>query len=145
MGGKHILVVEDDPDIAMANQFLLEQAGYRVSMAESTAGAWNVLADGSVDLIILDVMLTYPTEGFHFATELAGDRRFKDIPIVVATVIEEYSGRTPYSLAERQPLPVAAFMRKPVEPQKLLAKVEQLLDGNATAARGEQQNNSAQK
>ncbi len=139
MGSKHILVVEDDLDIAMASQFLLEQAGYRVSTAEDTAGARQVLAEGSVDLIILDVMLTHPTEGFHFATELAGDRRFKDIPIVVVTVIEEYSGRTPYSLSERQPLPVAAFMRKPVEPPKLLAKVRQLLlDSNATAARNQQ-------
>lgn len=138
MGSKHILVIEDDVDIAMASQFLLEQAGYRVSMTEGTAGARKVLADGSVDLIILDVMLTYPTEGFHFASELAGDRRFKDIPIVVATVIEEYSGRTPYSLAERQPLSVAAFMRKPIEPQKLLAKVRQLLDSNTTAASSEQ-------
>ena len=138
MGSKHILVVEDDVDIAMASQFLLEQAGYRVNMAEGTAGARKILADGSVDLIILDVMLTYPTEGFHFATELAGDQRFKDIPIVVVTVIEEYSGRTPFSLSERQPLPVAAFMRKPIEPQKLLAKVEQLLDSNTTAASSEQ-------
>ena len=139
MGSKHILVVEDDSDLALASQFLLEQAGYRVSMAESTARARKVLAAGPVDLIILDVMLTYPTEGFHFATELAGDWRFKDIPIMVVTVIEEYSGRTPYSLSERQPLPVAAFMRKPVEPPKLLAKVRQLLlDNNATAAINQQ-------
>ncbi len=139
MCSKHILVVEDDLDLSLASQFLLEQAGYRVSMAESTAVARQVLAAGSVDLIILDVMLTYPTEGFHFATELAGNRRFKDIPIVVVTVIEEYIGRTPYSLSERQPLPVAAFMRKPVEPEKLLAKVRQLLlDNNATAASNQQ-------
>ena len=139
MGSKHILVVEDDSDLALASQFLLEQAGYRVSMAESTAVARKVLAGGPVDLIILDVMLTYPTEGFQFATELAGNRRFKDIPIVVVTVIEEYSGRTPYSLSERQPLPVAAFMRKPVEPPKLLAKVRQLLlDSNATTASNQQ-------
>jgi len=125
--GNRILIVDDDPDLAMATQVALEQAGYQVRTAANAAKARPILQAEPIDLIILDVMMTHPTEGFHFAVELANDDRYKAIPILMLTVIEEYSGEKFDPKVDGQYLPVAAFMRKPVHPQQLLEKVQELL------------------
>lgn len=52
-----ILVVEDERKIARLLQIELESEGYRVLLAASGTEGWSVFREGSIDLILLDVML----------------------------------------------------------------------------------------
>ena len=53
----HILIVDDQQEICDVVQEYLTGEGYRVSTAHDGAGMRRVLAQGPVDLVILDLML----------------------------------------------------------------------------------------
>ncbi|MGD8489480.1 MAG: response regulator, partial [Anaerolineae bacterium] len=85
------------------------------------------------DLIILDVMMDYTTEGFQVSLQLrspeAGSEyaAYRDIPILMVTAIHT---TTPLRFEpEEDYLPVDTFVEKPLEPRALLEKVEELLQG----------------
>ncbi len=54
---KHILLVEDDPDLVSILVQVLEEAGYRVSAATRRTDARAVLRQGGIDLIVADSVL----------------------------------------------------------------------------------------
>lgn len=80
----HILIVDDEPDLCEILRFNLEKEGYDVSTAESAAEAQEVVDRRTVDLILLDVMMT-PKSGFEWATELKADGRTRHIPVIFCT------------------------------------------------------------
>lgn len=53
----HILILEDNPLITSAFRILLEDAGYRVSIAGTLASAVDRAPDDPVDLLLLDLTL----------------------------------------------------------------------------------------
>jgi DNA-binding response OmpR family regulator len=66
----HVLLVEDEPDLAGPIARFLEHEGYEVSAVGSVADARRV-AIGDVGVVLLDVMLPEGEDaGFAFALEL---------------------------------------------------------------------------
>jgi signal transduction histidine kinase len=56
--GEHILIAEDDPAAGRVLRLLLEQTGYRVTLAEDGTTALRLLEEqGAPDLLLLDWML----------------------------------------------------------------------------------------
>ena len=53
----HILIVEDDPDIAMPLAGFLRDKGFTTSVSESAEAATEFLEGHDIDLVLLDVML----------------------------------------------------------------------------------------
>ena len=123
----HILVVDDDPDVVEADRLILEQAGYRVSVAGDGTEGLATLKAGDVDLAIMDVMMSTPTEGFHLTYEMRDDPKLRDIPVLMITAIEEKMGESIDPGKDAEFLPVSDYLRKPVEPQELLSRVAKLL------------------
>lgn len=86
---KHILIVDDEPDICEILRFNLEMEGYEVDVAEGPDEGQRIInvklsnGDG-IDLILLDVMMT-PKSGFEWARELKGDSRTAGIPLIFCT------------------------------------------------------------
>ncbi|NIV31966.1 MAG: response regulator, partial [Anaerolineae bacterium] len=83
------------------------------------------------DLIILDVMMDYTTEGFQISLALRNPEAkseyaaYRDVPILMLTAIHS---TTPLRFEpEEDYLPVDEFVEKPLEPADLVAKVESLL------------------
>lgn len=86
---KTILIVDDETDICEILSFNLEMEGYNVCVAEGANEAQAIVdhrlsCDLSVDLILLDVMMT-PKSGFEWARELKADARTANIPIIFCT------------------------------------------------------------
>jgi DNA-binding response OmpR family regulator len=54
---KEILIVDDEPDVVVPIQFLMEQKGYRVMIAERGEYALDLIYQYKPDLVILDIML----------------------------------------------------------------------------------------
>ena len=66
----HVLLVEDEPDLAEPIARLLEREGHQVSAVRSVTDA-RELEPGSIEIVLLDVMLPEGEDaGFAFAREL---------------------------------------------------------------------------
>jgi len=54
---KEILIVDDEPGVVAAIQFLMEQQGHNVLIAERGEDALDLIYKYRPDLVILDIML----------------------------------------------------------------------------------------
>jgi DNA-binding response OmpR family regulator len=80
---QQILVVDDDPDILDALQFVLEDAGYSVRTCNNGDHVEKLSDSGKLPkLIILDVLLS-GKDGRDVCRKLKHDNKTKDIPIVM--------------------------------------------------------------
>ncbi len=123
-----ILIIDDDPDITEAMSVVLRNKGYDVRVAHDSDQGRERLKEMKPDLIILDVMMRTSQEGFEFSREVKQDAQFKDIPILMLTGVKEKKGIDFKSAAgDENWLPVQAFLDKPVRPDALLDKVQDLL------------------
>lgn len=118
-----ILVVDDDPDIRYALSLCLRKEGYEVQTAANRAEGMAALAAGSPDLLVLDVMMELPDDGIAMAQELR--RTGVTLPIVMLTSVGKVTGME--FDKDSDLVPVDAFFEKPVRPEVLLRKIEELL------------------
>jgi two-component system OmpR family response regulator len=79
---RHILVVDDDREIRDLVGKVLERDGFRISRAEDGVAMRRALADGAIDLIVLDVMLP-GKDGLALCRELRGAN--DTTPIIMLT------------------------------------------------------------
>ena len=118
-GGVRVLLVEDDEDNRELMAEVLEGAGYRVLTAASGTAGLRTLAEHSVDVVVTDVGM--PGMG---GLEVA--RAAKEIaPGVPVVVVTGYTEREDISGARGRE--VDAVLVKPVDPDALIAAVEQLV------------------
>ena len=128
MGKAAILIVDDDPDITEAMKVVLEHKNYAVNNAGSIEQAMESLKENRPDVIILDVMMDTPQDGFILSRQLKQDENYKDIPILMLTSVKDKMGIDFESAAgDESWLPVDEYLAKPVKPDVLLKKVESLL------------------
>lgn len=124
-----ILVVEDDLDILEAHKIVLEHNNYQVVTAATIHTAREALEKEKIDLIILDVMMEKETDGFNFAYYVKGSEKYKQIPIIMATAVNQRT-KFKFDIKDKEDgdfLPVQKFMEKPIDPDDLIAAVRGLL------------------
>lgn len=128
-----VLVVEDDPDMALALRMPLEAGGYQVFDARSAQEGLRQIQELEPDLIILDAMMETQTAGVQLSLTLRNPdprsayRAYRHIPLLMVTAIH-----TTTSLRfgpDEAYLPVDDFVEKPVDPDLLLHKAQTLLGG----------------
>jgi DNA-binding response OmpR family regulator len=114
---KKILVVDDDPDILDALQFMLEDAGYEVKTTEKGEYAENlrVTNGGLPDVIILDVLLS-GKDGWLICQKLKSQEETKRIPVIMISA----HPNAKYSVSA---VGADDFMAKPFDMDELLAKI----------------------
>jgi DNA-binding response OmpR family regulator len=123
-----ILIVDDDPDITEAMRVILEHKNYAVNSAENARQAMESLKKNRPDVMILDVMMETPQDGFVLARQLKQDDKYKNIPILMLTGVQDKMGIDFESAAGDETwLPVDEYLSKPVKPDILLKKIESLL------------------
>ena len=79
---KHILAIDDEPDIRELLEAALQAAGYRVSAVASASEAISVLKKDPTDLIMTDLQLE-ETDGFEVIERLHAAA--PDIPVILLT------------------------------------------------------------
>jgi two-component system phosphate regulon response regulator PhoB len=83
-----VLVVEDEHDLATLLAYNLRADGLEVVTAETAADAYREIARGSLDLIILDLMLP-DASGLDICRRVRADPATRDIPIIIASARSE--------------------------------------------------------
>jgi two-component system alkaline phosphatase synthesis response regulator PhoP len=120
-----ILVVDDDIDFLEAQKVLLQAKGYTVFGAPNGDEGYQKAKTEHPDLMLLDVMMTYDSEGFDLARKLKEDPATRQIPVIMITGIRKAKG-LPFSFEPDEDwLPVKAVLEKPVKPDELLKTVEE--------------------
>lgn len=118
-----IAIIDDDPDIIEASSLVLKAKGYDVITASNPEDGFNIVVEHKPDLIILDVMMDEPDDGFFLAQKF---RRQKiNTPILMYTSVSKAVG---LEFGQGEMVPVDDFVEKPISPDQLVAKVEQLLN-----------------
>jgi DNA-binding response OmpR family regulator len=94
---KHILSIDDEPNICRIIKDVFTMKGYRVSTAGTAEAAWLIVKSDPPNLIILDQQLE-DTDGLTLAEEIR--EIMPDVPILLLTgqvfdadVIQEISGK----------------------------------------------------
>lgn len=114
-----VLVVEDEPDIALGLQHDLRLDGYEVEILSDGQRAVERVGMSSFDLILLDVMLP-GKDGFAVCRELR--RSGTHTPIIVLTARDQESDKI-------HGLEVGAddYVTKPFSPAELRARIRSIL------------------
>ena len=114
----HILVVDDQKEICEVVQQYLASEGYRVSVANDGPGMRKVMAQGPVDLVILDLMLP-GEDGLTLAREL---REQSSVGIIILTG----RGETVDRIIGLE-MGADDYLPKPFHLRELLARVKSVL------------------
>jgi len=123
-----IVITDDDPEIRDTLRALLEMRGYTALTAADRDEGMATIRRERPDLVILDVMMESWQDGFEMSRELRKDPELKSIPILMLTAVGERTGVDVRSSAgDPTWLPVDTFLEKPVEPDVLCSRIEELL------------------
>lgn len=118
-----ILIVDDDHDFVQSVTSILEATGYDVSAAYSRLEGMEAVKTVQPDVILLDVMMDEPDDGFTMAQDLR--RGGIKIPILMLTSVGKVSGMAFGQDAEM--VPVDAYEEKPIRPDRLLTRIRELI------------------
>jgi len=125
-----ILIIDDDRDLVDSMRIILESKAYNVRAAFNSKEGYAEMERKPPDLIILDVMMSTDTEGFDFAYKLQRSPQYKEIPILMLTSFPQKmveQGPENFQHIMGEDWPVTMFFEKPIQPEKLLATIAQLL------------------
>lgn len=124
-----VLVCEDNPDIAHLLGMILETGGYRSEIAHSVAQAKSLLNSRTYVAMTLDI--TLPGEdGIALIADLHSLPPAQQVPIIVVSACSR--SEKAWQLGS---IPVADWLEKPIDPQRLLAAVRQGLRHGAQRPR----------
>jgi signal transduction histidine kinase len=121
MSAPHILVVEDSPTQARLLQLILEAEGFTVEVCGDGRAGLTRLEEGSFDLVVSDVLMQ-GLNGFELCRRIKADPARCDIPVVLVTTLRE-----PQEIVQALEVGADSFVRKPYEPDALVARLRSLL------------------
>ena len=119
---KEILIVDDEPNVVVPIQFLMEQQGYRVMIAERGEDALDLIYQYKPDLVLLDIMLP-GIDGYQVCEIVRLNPNFRKVKIIFLTA----KGREE-EIAKGLALGADVYITKPFSNTELVAKVKELLE-----------------
>jgi len=117
-----IAIIDDDPDIIEASTLVLKSKGYDIISAGNPDEGYEIVKAQNPNLIILDVMMDEPDDGFFLAQKFR--REGIKTPILMYTSVSKTIG---FEYGSGEMVPVDDFVEKPISPDQLVEKVETLL------------------
>jgi CheY-like chemotaxis protein len=114
-----ILVVDDEPLIAMALEAALEDVGYEVVTAANGRQGLERLAEARVDLVLLDMMMPVMS-GPAMLAAMAAHPEQSGIPVIILSSLPEATIRNRTD-------GVAAIIRKPYTADQVLGEIAKAL------------------
>lgn len=115
---RHILVTEDDKNVAEGLKEILEGDGYCVSCADCASAALKIMHGGGIDLVVLDVRLGQD-DGYELCRRI---RAFSDAPILFLTACS-----SEMELVRGFRAGGDDYVAKPFRMHELLVRIEALL------------------
>ncbi|HEX3676155.1 MAG TPA: response regulator [Sphingomicrobium sp.] len=117
-GVPHVLIVDDERDILDPLASYLSRNGFRVSKAQNSAAAREILAGHSIDIALIDIMM--PGEDGLSLTGFI--RATSKIPVILLTAKTEETDRI-----VGLELGADDYVTKPFSPRELVARIKAVL------------------
>jgi len=122
-----ILVVDDNPTLVKEIRAFLEDEEHTVVTAANGEEGLKKIQKEKPDLMVLDVMMP-GKDGFQVSREVRKDPNIRETPILMLTGIKEDMGLDfKQDAGDPDWLPVNDYCDKPIDPDTLIEKVNQLL------------------
>lgn len=119
---KHILCIEDEPEMIDLIRLILTRHGFQVTGANGGIEGAKKVREELPDLILLDLMMP-DMDGWQVYQQIKADEKTKDIPVVVVTAkaqnIDKVLG---LHIAK-----VDDYISKPFTPDDLLESVKAVI------------------
>lgn len=126
-GKEHLLVVEDDPEVAAIARSQLRSLGYQVTLTSTIAQALEALESAKdIRLIFSDVVLLGGETGFQLADQVRDSH--PDLPILFCSGYAEAALEQHFAHTERPPI-----LAKPYAREDLGAAIRDMLDAKSAA------------
>jgi two-component system alkaline phosphatase synthesis response regulator PhoP len=119
---KEILIVDDEPHAVVPIQFLMQQQGYKVMIAERGEDALDLIYQYKPDLVLLDIMLP-GIDGYEVCEIIRLNPNYRNVKIIFLTAL----GRE-VEIAKGLTLGADAYITKPYSNDELVAKVKEVLE-----------------
>jgi len=131
MAGEHILIVEDEGDIAELLEYNLQRQAYTPSVAETGEEGLREATESHPDLVLLDLMLP-GLSGLEVCRRLKANPATNAIPIIMLTAKGEEE-----DVVAGFDAGADDYVTKPFRPKVLLARVKAVLRRGAAERRQE--------
>ena len=116
-----VLIVDDEPNIIVPLQFLMEQNGFDVLIAQSGEEAIEMIMQHRPALILLDIMLP-GIDGFEVCEIVRLKPEWRDTKIIFLTAKSQ-----DVDIAKGMVLGADAYITKPFSNAQIVNKVKELL------------------
>jgi DNA-binding response OmpR family regulator len=119
---RHILCIEDEPEMIDLIRLILGRKGFEVSGASGGEEGINKVRQEKPDLVLLDLMMPF-VDGWEVYQQMKADETTKDIPVIVVTAKAQ-------SIDKVLGLHIAKvddYIAKPFSPKDLINSVERVL------------------
>ena len=118
---KKILIVDDEPNIVTALEFLLQRSGYEVLLAQDGEEALRQVEAHLPDLVLLDVMMSSKS-GYEVCQRMRERADWQKIKIIMLSA----KGREA-EVSKGLSLGADVYVTKPFSNRELIARIGQLL------------------
>lgn len=126
-----LLIVDDNPQSLYMLQMLLTASGFELELAANGAEALEKARRNPPDLIISDVLMPV-MDGFSLCRAWKADERLKPIPFVFYTATYTDPQDEDFALS----LGAERFIVKPMEPDKFLAMLHEVIEAHQAGTLG---------
>jgi len=126
---KHILCIEDEPEMIDLIRLILGRRGFNVVGAAGGKEGLEKVRQNPPDLILLDLMMP-DMDGWEVYQQIKADDRTKSIPVIVVTAKAQ-------SIDKVLGLHIAKvddYIAKPFSPQDLLESVDKVFEAENLSA-----------
>ncbi len=120
-----ILIAEDEPDIRALVKFALEYAGHEIVQAEDGMQAIEMARKAKPELVLMDVRMP-KMNGLEACAEMKADNELKDTPVVFLSAHGQE-----IEVKHGMDAGATAYIFKPFAPDVLIARVSEILEGEA--------------
>jgi DNA-binding response OmpR family regulator len=118
---KKILIADDEPNIVAAIEFLLQQSGYEVRVAQNGKEALELAETWQPDLVLLDVMMPLAS-GYEVCQRMRERAELRHIKIIMLSA----KGRDA-EVNKGMAIGADVYVTKPFSTRDLMARISTLL------------------
>ncbi len=118
-----VLIVDDEPYILKILSFKLRREGLTTHEAVSAEEALEILESTPVDLILLDVALATPTNGFELARRIRKRPEWAEIPVIMLT-----ARHLAEDVRMGREVGAVGYITKPFSTAEVVERIREILD-----------------
>jgi DNA-binding response OmpR family regulator len=116
-----ILVADDEEDLRELVTYRLTRSGYRVIGAGDGQEAFELAAERTPDLMVLDVMMP-KLDGYELTRRVRAEAALRSIPVILLTARSQES-----DIDRGFEVGADDYLKKPFNPDELVARVRAVL------------------